>query len=99
MEKNIAVHDLSDMMVFEGMQTQSKKILLAQALSPFKKAMDYSVNTITTMVGSIKRAFKPKALAFTEVDEVFADTKKAIYAIAIASGAISFFWFALLISA
>lgn len=99
MEKNIAVHDLSDMMVFEGMNKQSRKLYLQQALGIFKKTADVCVRFVQKTVSFVKRLFVPKRLTFADVDEVFTDTKKAVYAIAIASGAISFFWFALLISA
>jgi len=100
MEKNIASHDLSDMMIYEGMYAQSRRFYFKQKFAYLKKIVQMAYSFVEHLIRSIKQIgsrigqrsllARPTGLTSTAV---------AFYSVFAASVLISFFWFTLLLSA
>ena len=95
MEKHIASHDLSDMMVYEGMQAQSRKFHFKQPFAPLGKVIE-KVYKVLELAGKITKRSPQRSLHMKETE--FSTTATAIYSISVASVLISFFWLTLLLS-
>jgi hypothetical protein len=95
MEKNIASVDLSDMMVYEGMDKQSRRFEFKQHFAFVGKAVDATFRTFESIFKGRRRT-RENVLQFADPD--FSDTATVIYSITIASVLISFFWLTLLLS-
>jgi dihydroneopterin aldolase len=96
MEKNIASHDLSDMMIYEGMYAQSRRFYFKQKFAYLKKIAERAYSFAERLIRSVKhigqRSMLVKPTGFTS-------TAAAFYSVFAASVLISFFWFNLLLSA
>lgn len=96
MEKHIASHDLSDMMIFEGMHEQSQRFHIKQSFVTVRKTIDVLYSKIEHLFKRSKQGQAVQALQFEEPD--LGSTATAIYSICVASVLISFFWLSLLLS-
>ncbi len=96
MEKNIASHDLSDMMVYEGMQVQSQRFHFKQRFAPLLKIIEKGYQALE-LVGKFAKdlVHAPRKGVRTRQGE-FTNTATAMYSILFASVVLSFFWLNLL---
>jgi hypothetical protein len=99
MEKNIASHDLSDMLVYDNLDARSKKFTIKHTFEPVRKLIDHSFSALESLGKSCRRAFTaPRQTVRKNEDLVFTDTAAAVYSIIVASTLLSFFWLSLLIA-
>jgi hypothetical protein len=92
MEKNIASHDLSDMMIYEGMHAQSQRFQFKQHFLPLQRFAEKCLK-------AYERAGKAsRKKSHNEGTDFLDNTVAAVYSIGIASVVISFFWLTLLLS-
>jgi hypothetical protein len=95
MEKNIASHDVTDMMVYEGMYAQSRRFQFRHRFAPLEKFIEKCMN----MYERAGRDSRKTTAVIGERDTgIFSSTAAAVSAITIASILISFFWITLLLS-
>jgi len=98
MEKRLASHDLSDMIMYESMEAHSRRYTIKLAFAPVRKLIDQSFNALSALRRSFKRAFTSDKTAHNEPDIFIANTAVAVYSIMAASLLITFFWLSLLIA-
>jgi hypothetical protein len=96
MEKNIASVDLSDMMVYEGMDKQSRRFEFKQQFAFVGKTIDATFRALERVFKGRRARSRESVLQFADPD--FSDTATVVYSITIASVLISFFWLTLLLS-
>jgi hypothetical protein len=96
MEKNIASHDLSDMMIYEGMKEQSERFHFKQRFAPILKIVEKGYQALE-LVGKFAKGLvhTPRKSVRTRQGE-FVSTATAMYSILFASVVLSFFWLNLL---
>jgi hypothetical protein len=100
MEKNIASHDLSDMMIYEGMYAQSRRFYLKQKFAYLKKMIQAAYSFAERLIRSVKQLSSRISQRSSLVKSSgFTSTAVAFYSVFAASVLISFFWFTLLLSA
>ncbi len=96
MEKNIASHDVSDMLVYEGMRSQSSRLYIKQKFVHIKKIAEKLLRVFELGGKFTKRT--PQRLVYSK-DVHFSSTASAVSAICVASLLITFFWLTLLLDA
>jgi hypothetical protein len=98
MEKNIASHDLSDMMVYEGMEAQSRDFHSRQRLTSVQRIVEPLNKAYEHLGRFAKRKMRASGRSVYDKEIDFSNTATAIYSITVASVLISFFWLTLLLS-
>jgi hypothetical protein len=97
MEKNIVSHDVSDMMVYEGMQAQARRFYFKQRFARIHRVIDASFSKLERTLKATKRS--RNIVNTPETQNVsWATAVMAMYAITVASVLISFFWLALVLA-
>lgn len=99
MEKNIASHDLSDMMVYEGMYAQGRRFYFRQKFVYLQKIAASIVGMFEHVGKMVRSAMSTSPRSIYSKQVHFSSTANAISAISLASILISFFWLTLYFSA
>jgi len=98
MEKNIASHDLSDMMVYEGMHAQSLRFHFKQKFASVKRMLEKGYKALEHVGKFTKNLWKTPQRSLGQRQMGLGTTAAAAYAIIVASAMITFFWLSLLLT-
>lgn len=97
MEKHIASHDASDMMVYENLRTQASKLDIKLRFGLVRGALEKIFRGFELLGRFAKQLRRSSSGFFQPKHTDFSSTATAVYSITIASVLISFFWLTLLL--
>jgi hypothetical protein len=97
MEKNIASHDLTDMMIYQRMNEGSRKLYFEETFAFFRKIAGKVITSLEQLERTVRTSVREMRSLYGR-QSVYVNTAGAFYAVALASIVISFFWLMLLLN-